>query len=367
MLYEANSYRKLLQMKPLTSVDSSFLNLSKPPVSTSATACPSIEASPSILAMHSRPTLESMPPESSTESHHLYTALTFCDCAMRSATTNTYPKPCLTMGPFERTPPVAISRLHALQNYSNSIARHGGHTMIDDLSGMETMLGAIPDNLEVLVHHAKPAAGTDEFFGAMYKTKKNIWELSLEDDYFEHCAIDPPSVDMTAKWLVKLPIHRLLLMSYRSIPTEILDVLHLMPLLDSLHVPNLEDCHDIAFSDCKMLKKLSLSRVFIGEESPKQLVQQVVDILKPTKIQQVATFLPVSWQMILRDELRVLIAPLFRRRGWREVPERVWPGLELAIQLSIQSLQQQMLNDANSFRKLLQMPLLTSVDSLAKT
>ncbi|KAJ3402767.1 hypothetical protein HDU80_004774 [Chytriomyces hyalinus] len=264
MLDEANSYRKLLQMKPLSSVDSPFIAPLKTRVSTSTTVCPSIEAAPSVPAMCSRPILESMPPEildriamfvgrdilrlCHAVRYYKYISQAMFDYGREVKTHDGEPRvinevdfwPYLYLRlpsaeePFERTPPVAISHLHALQNYSNIIARHGGHAMIDDLSGMETILGALPDNLEVLVHHAKPSAGTDDFFGAMYKTKKNIWELSLEDDYFERCEID--SAEMTAKWLVKLPIHRLVLVSYMSIPTEILDVLHLMPLLDSLHV-----------------------------------------------------------------------------------------------------------------------------------
>ncbi|KAJ3223153.1 hypothetical protein HDU81_009379, partial [Chytriomyces hyalinus] len=54
-----------------------------------------------------------------------------------------------------------------------------------------------------------------------------------------------------------------------------------------------------------------------------ELVQQVVDIVKPTKIQQVALALPKDWQNVLRSDLKDLVAAMFLQHGWHERPKHV--------------------------------------------
>ncbi|KAJ3378739.1 hypothetical protein HDU80_002708, partial [Chytriomyces hyalinus] len=214
--------------------------------------------------------------------------------------------------PYEAILPVPLSHLHALQTHSAILSKHGGYASIDDSTGI-TVLGALPDDVEVFVNHAKLFLGTDEFFGALYDAKKNIRELYFGIEYFKRCGSDLASLDMTAKWLAKLPIHGLRFWGDTSIPTQILGMLHLMPMLDSLHVPNLEVCKDISFSECKLLRKLWITNVFQGEESPEVLVEKVVNLVGPTMICELATYQPWGWQSILGDDLRVLLASLFLR------------------------------------------------------
>ncbi|KAJ3230168.1 hypothetical protein HDU77_001365, partial [Chytriomyces hyalinus] len=135
--------------------------------------------------------------------------------------------------------PIPASHMHALQTYSNILSKHGGYVSIDS-TGM-TVLGNLPENVEVEIGCATPSPATDKFFGTLYNAKKNIWQLSLGFDYFAGCESDPALLDMTAKWLVKLCIHELRFMSYSSIPAEIRGMLHLMPKLSSLDLRNLGD------------------------------------------------------------------------------------------------------------------------------
>ncbi|KAJ3389000.1 hypothetical protein HDU80_011586, partial [Chytriomyces hyalinus] len=221
------------------------------------------------------------------------------------------------------TMPIAASHMHAFQTYSNILSKHGGYASIDATA--MTMVGALPKNVEVEVGHATPSPVADKFFGALHNAKKNIWQLSFGFGYFEDCKSDPDLLVVTAKWLVKLSIHELQFLSWLRIPMEIRGMLHLMPMLKSLHLRNLGDCAGIAFSEFKMLKKLTISHLFVGELNPEELIQHVVNVLKPTKIQQMKPQCPCCQ----RHELA----------------------------------QQQMLAEVNSLRRLLQMPSFESVCS----
>ncbi|KAJ3400403.1 hypothetical protein HDU80_006990 [Chytriomyces hyalinus] len=346
MLDDANSYRKLLQMPLLTSI-----SLAK--TSVSSTAHPSIDIVSSAPSVPSRSRLESMLPEildriasfvtgasilqlCHAVRYYKYISQAMFDFAHPLPTRNR-PKPldvsfwpCVFLGqspavvPFEEAPRVPMSHLHVLQSFSSILNKHGGYASIDDSPGTDAFLGALPENVNLSVCHAMPAAGMDKFFSAVYNAKKIIRKLDFEVDYFDRCESDPVSLDMTAKWLVKLPIRNLRFMSIPRLPMQIMGVLHLMPMLSSLELPSLEDCGAVALSECKLLKKLAIAKVFHGEESPEELVQKLVNFVKPTKIQQVTLQLPFTWQTILRDNLRVLISALFLRNGWREHPE----GLE---------------------------------------
>ncbi|KAJ3241169.1 hypothetical protein HDU81_001565, partial [Chytriomyces hyalinus] len=138
-----------------------------------------------------------------------------------------------------------------------------------------------------------PPAAADRFFHALYSTKKKIRDLSVGHDYFNHIATCPASLDLAAKWLVKLPIYELRFQNYStSIPTQILSVLHLAPILHSLHLHNLGECAQVAFSECKSLQKLTLSHLFAGAVNPEVLVCQLVNVVKDTKIQQLGMSLP---------------------------------------------------------------------------
>ncbi|KAJ3238641.1 hypothetical protein HDU78_003384 [Chytriomyces hyalinus] len=326
MLHEVNSYRKLLQMPLLTSIDSSFLTISKTPAS--ATVCSSINTIPSIPLMSSRRSLESMPPEildqiASFVSGHdilqLCHAVRYFKYISKAMFDFGYP----LRAPYEATLPVPISHLNVLQNYSTILSKHGGYASIDDSTGI-TVLGALPEEVEVFVNHAKQMDGMDEFFGALYNAKKIIREISLGVEYFDRCNSNRASLDMTAKWLLKLPIRKLRFLSYTSIPTQILSVLHLAPILNSLHLPNLEDCAAVTLSECKSLRRLLIFKAFEGGESAAEVVQKVLDVVKPTNIHEVSMYMPFIWQRSVgRDDLRVLLAALFLQGGWLEYHERL--------------------------------------------
>ncbi|KAJ3255955.1 hypothetical protein HDU77_003454 [Chytriomyces hyalinus] len=200
--------------------------------------------------------------------------------------------PCVNLrpqiqAPYEATLPVPISHLNVLQNYSTILSKHSGYASIDDSTGI-TVLGALPEEVEVFVNHAKQMDGMDEFFGALYNAKKIIREISLGVEYFDRCNSNRASLDMTAKWLLKLPIRKLRFLSYTSIPTQILSVLHLAPILNSLHLPNLEDCAAVTLSQCKSLRRLLIFKAFEGGESAAEVVQKVLDVVKPTNIHEVS-------------------------------------------------------------------------------
>ncbi|KAJ3399167.1 hypothetical protein HDU80_008213 [Chytriomyces hyalinus] len=350
MLHEVNSYRKLLQMPLLTSIDSSSLTLSKPPAS--ATVCSSVNTSPSIQLMSSKRSLESMPPEildriasfvSGDDIVQLCHAVRYFKYISKAMFDLGYPLrmrrsphrlvrlnfwPCVYLrpqiqAPYEATLPVPISRLNVLQNYSTILSKHGGYASIDDSIGI-TVLGALPEEVEVFVNHVKQMDGMDEFFGALYNAKKIIREISLGVVYFDRCNSNRASLDLTAKWLLKLPIRKLRFLSYTSIPTQILSVLHLAPNLNSLHLPNLEDCAAVTLSECKSLRRLLIFKAFEGGESAAEVVQKVLDVVKPTNIHEVSMYMPFIWQKFVgRDDFRVLLAALFLQGGWLEYPERL--------------------------------------------
>ncbi|KAJ3382897.1 hypothetical protein HDU80_001437 [Chytriomyces hyalinus] len=346
MLDDANSYRKLLQMPLLTSI--SFPSLAK--TSVSPTAHPCIDIVSSAPSIPSRSRLESMPPEildriasfvtgasilqlCHAVRYYKYISQAMFDFGHPLPTRNRakpldvafWPRVFLgeasAVSPFEEAPRVPMSHLHVLQSFSSILNKHGGYASIDDSPGTDAFLGALTENVNLSVCHTMPAAGMDKFFSAVYNAKNIIRNVDFEVDYFDRCEDDPASLNMTAKWLVKLPIHNLRFMSIPRLPTQIMGVLHLMPMLGSLHLPSLEDCGAIALSECKLLKKLSIATVFHAEESPEELVQKVVHLVKLTKIQQVTLQLPSIWQTILRGDLRVLMSALFLRNGWREHPE----------------------------------------------
>ncbi|KAI8819291.1 hypothetical protein BJ741DRAFT_640255 [Chytriomyces cf. hyalinus JEL632] len=149
MLHDANSYRKLLQMPLLTSVDS----LAK--TSVSSTAHPSIDIAPSTEAMPSRCRLKSLPPEildriasfvtggsilqlCHAVRYYKYISQSMFDFGHPLPTRNR-PQPldasfwpCVFLGespaepPFLEAPRVPMSHLHALQSFSSILNKHGG-------------------------------------------------------------------------------------------------------------------------------------------------------------------------------------------------------------------------------------------------
>ncbi|KAJ3263258.1 hypothetical protein HDU77_011040 [Chytriomyces hyalinus] len=308
-----NSIRRLPQMPPLEIIGSSFLTQ---PVSTAP--CLSTDTVLSKPATAVIPTLESMPPEI------LDLIASFVDSfsILRLCHAVRYYK-YISQAMFDIGYPLTLQKSSKF-TYSNILSKHGGYASIDSTS--MTMVGALPKNMEVEVGCATPSPATDKFFGALHNAKKNIWQLSLGFRYFARCESDPDLLVVTAKWLVKLRIHELHFLSSSGIPTEICGMLHLMPMLKSLHLQNLGDCAGIAFSEFKMLKKLMISDLFAGEENPEELVQQVVNVLQPTKIQQV---MKPKCPCCQRHKL----------------------------------VQQRMLDEVNSLRRLLQMPSFESVCS----
>ncbi|KAI8839098.1 hypothetical protein BJ741DRAFT_707042 [Chytriomyces cf. hyalinus JEL632] len=249
------------------------------------TTCLFIDATPSIPAIPSIPALESMPPEildriasfvigydivhlSHAVRYYKYISKAIFDFGqpLRTRTLNRRVKlftwPCVFLrGPsagmlYESTLPVPISHLHVLQTYSKVLNMHDGYAIIDDSVGTEAFLAHFLKSLKCM----------------------SATTLHLGYIYFQHCKSDPGSLEMTAKWLVKLRIQELRFQDRGSVPMQIRDILHSMPMLSSLHVQNVEHLAGIALSECKLLRKLTLSKLFHGEESPLELVQQLLNI-----------------------------------------------------------------------------------------
>ncbi|KAJ3236840.1 hypothetical protein HDU81_010306 [Chytriomyces hyalinus] len=337
MIHQANSYRRLLQMPLLTGMDSAFL----PKTPATTPVCKSIDTLPS------KPTLESMPTEmldriasfvprdSILQLCHAVPYYKYISTAMfdfahphklrkqgKPLLFNVWPHLCLDDLPFESTLPVPISRLHALETYSNIVSKLGGHVVIEDLEGMEAILGALPERIDVVVqYHARQLKGTDKFFLALHNANKVIKTLTLGCNYLELHKYEPGLLDMTVKWLVTLPIHEVRFWNLMSVvPTQLLGGLRLMPMLSSLELRHVEDLAGAGLSECKSLRRLSIADLFDGDESPEVLVQQAVDILEATTIQQVEVSLPENWQNFVCTDLGDLVASLFAQQGWH-VPD----------------------------------------------
>ncbi|KAJ3224545.1 hypothetical protein HDU81_008475 [Chytriomyces hyalinus] len=188
---------------------------------------------------------------------------------------------------------------------------------------MVTILDALPKCLQVNVDTASPLNDIDYFFDTMSRAKKDIVKLSLGNEYLKCCDSESATLNMTTKWLAKLSIHELHFPRSYLIPTQIRGMLHLVPKLSSLHLQTLEDSAGIDLSECKALWHISISKLFVGAEGPEVLVQQLLDILKGTKIVQLEVFLPRHVKNFLPSDLRDLVAALFLQHGWHEQPTRV--------------------------------------------
>ncbi|KAJ3381582.1 hypothetical protein HDU80_001748, partial [Chytriomyces hyalinus] len=206
----------------------------------------------------------------------------------------------------------------ALGAYSRILNKHGGYARIDDIFGMDIFLDFLPESLIVVVDNARVSIFMDEFFSATVSTKKTFRSLVFEEEYLSSCDLNPNVLNTTRKWLARLRIHVLEFLGDSPVATEILDVLHLAPILDSLLVPTLNDCARVALSKCKSLKCLAISQLFDGEESAEKLVQKLLDLVKETKIQELGVFLPRNWQNFRQRDLKKLVAELFLQHGWHE-------------------------------------------------
>ncbi|KAI8820074.1 hypothetical protein BJ741DRAFT_672973 [Chytriomyces cf. hyalinus JEL632] len=150
-------------------VDSSSVSVSKSPATTAAD--PSIDIVPSVPAMHTRRTLESMPPEildrivsfvSGNDILQLchavryfkyisramfdFASLLKMDFDQRVEMFSFWPRLMLDGLPI----PVPVSHLHVLQTYSSILPKHGGYASIDDSTGIELIISALPENVEVM-------------------------------------------------------------------------------------------------------------------------------------------------------------------------------------------------------------------------
>ncbi|KAJ3399166.1 hypothetical protein CcCBS67573_g04169 [Chytriomyces confervae] len=333
MLDEVNALRKQLQMQPFENICESFFARSPTAV------CPSARiASSRPEVMPSRRMLESMPPEvldriasfvsgddivqlCHAVRYFKYISKAMYDFALRLQI-RTPPRPAdlwprMCMESFLlliSEPPI----LRALGTYSRILSKHGGCASFDYHGAMSNDFGAFPESLEVSIHGAKDLPCLDDFFSVICSAKKNIRKLTLGAFYLEYCSSDPAALKMTAKWLPKLRVHELEFVSFCPISTPILRMLHLAPMLGSLHLMNLEACSGVPFSECKSLKKLVFSGMFQGDGSAEKLVQKLIDIVKESRIQQLEVYLPYHWQGFLRSDLKDIVAAVFLRNGWPE-------------------------------------------------
>ncbi|KAI8829151.1 hypothetical protein BJ741DRAFT_699434 [Chytriomyces cf. hyalinus JEL632] len=177
---------------------------------------------------------------------------------------------------------------------------------------MWAILGALPERIEVFVDHAKSPTSANEFFDALYHTKKVIIRLDIGTNYSHRCDSDLALVDMTVNWLAKLPIHEFQFMTFLSIPAEILGVLHLAPLLGSLHLQNVQDCDHVALSECKSLWELSFTELFDDGESPERIAQRLVRVLKGTKIELLKMSLRGGWEEEIPSDFMNFVAVLLQ-------------------------------------------------------
>ncbi|KAJ3223151.1 hypothetical protein HDU81_009377 [Chytriomyces hyalinus] len=319
-------------MPPLTSIDCSLLTPPK------TTVCLSIHTVPSTR------TLESMPPEildriaSFVRCNDIlrlchavplfkYISKATFDFAHGPKLRRTdkpvksfmWPYLNLVGGPFESTLPVPVSHLHALQTYSTILNKHGGYASIDDSIGMEGVLGAVPESLDLIVDTITRRNAADDLFSTMFSTNKNIRQLNLGAKYLDRCFCDPDWLYVATKWLAKLRVRELRFPRSCLLPTKILGMLHLMPTLGSLQLRTLQDCAAVALSECTSLWKLSIYDLFEGRGSPEMLVQKLLDLVEPTKIQEVAVLLPWGFQ---EYEAAQLVLASFLERGWDKQPAR---------------------------------------------
>ncbi|KAJ3406942.1 hypothetical protein HDU80_010002 [Chytriomyces hyalinus] len=332
ILEEVNSLRKLLQMQ---SIHSFVLS---PPVATPA--CTALSR-PVLQLKPSRPKLESMPPEALDRiasfvgasdilqlchavRYFKYISKAMFDfghlCKIHYASRPERLWPIMDLDLFSNSV-LKPTHLRALETYSRVLSKPGGSAIIDCSAGMEAILPVLPENLEVLFDDIKLTYGnTDALFSAIFSTNKTIIHLSLGADYLESCIFDQASLDLTTKWLAKLRIHELEFQHSSTIPTQIRGMLHLVPMLASLHLPTLKDFVGVSLSECKSLRKLSISQLFVGaKKKPEALVQQLLDIVEATKIQQLEVSLPWGLQQVqARSKLKGLLTALFPRYGWRE-------------------------------------------------
>ncbi|KAJ3406944.1 hypothetical protein HDU80_010004 [Chytriomyces hyalinus] len=339
MLEEVNSLRKLLQMQ---SIHSFVLS---PPVATPACAAPACTAPsrPVLQFTPSIPTLESMPPEALDRiasfvgasdilqlchavRYFKYISKAMFDfgqlCEIHKASRPETLWPIVDVVLF-RNSVLKPTHLRALGTYSRVLSKHGGSASINYSAGMEAILPVLPENLEVWIDSITQLANenTDAFFSAIFSTNKTIICLTLGAVYLGRCNSNPVSLDLTTKWLAKLRIHELGFEPFSSIiPTQIRDMLHLVPMLASLHLQTLEDFVGVSLSEFKSLRKLSISgRFFRANKKPEALVLQLLDIVEATKIQQLEVSLPWGLQQVqARSKLKGLLTALFPRYGWRE-------------------------------------------------
>ncbi|TPX70117.1 hypothetical protein CcCBS67573_g06640 [Chytriomyces confervae] len=303
MLGQVNSLRKRLQMQPLDSIDSSLLSL--PAVPETAVCSSSMDTVPSETEPPSRPTLESMPPEildqiascvSGQDILRLCHAVRYFKYISKAMFDFALP---LQMQqpprPVELWPRLNVryigkwtrtGQLRQLGIYSRILSQHGGYASLDDSCRVAGIVGALPASLEVWVDNVKRLHATDDFFSTIFNTKKDIRKLTLGSDFFSRCNSDQQTLKMTTKWLTKLSIRELRFARSAWVSGQILGVLHLTPMLSSLHLPGLRDCLGVALSECKSLRKLSVSKLFEGmKKSPEELIQQLLHVVDESKIQ----------------------------------------------------------------------------------
>ncbi|KAJ3222730.1 hypothetical protein HDU78_011640, partial [Chytriomyces hyalinus] len=310
-LDDIKAHRKMHRVPLPTRVNSSILSVSKTPVST--TALMPIRTVTPKPAMHCRDTLESMPPEildqiaSFMSTHHdilhlchavryfKYISDVMFNYAHEFKTpprpADLWPRIKVQRGLYSLPP----STQQLLRAYSRILSKHGRCAAINNCHRVKAIFDVLPESLEVSINNTKYWTDTNEFFGALYNAKKIIRELSFGDNYFKNGKPGPETLKVIANWLSRLPIHELRFPSKSALPTQILGVLHLAPMLSALYLPSLRNCPGGAFSECKSLTKLSVSKVFEGNESPEDFAQKVLEIVKDSRIQQLELLLPKDW------------------------------------------------------------------------
>ncbi|KAI8830672.1 hypothetical protein BJ741DRAFT_619533 [Chytriomyces cf. hyalinus JEL632] len=325
MLKELNTYQKQLQI--LTSVNDLFPSKTTP--------CPSANIVPAMPAMPSGYTLESMPPEILdriasfvSASHdilrlcHTVRYFKYISKAMFDfASAFKPPRKPVDLWPRIKVETVLYTipplKRQLLGAYSRILSKHGGSATIKKSFRVEAILGVLPQTVEVLLNNSKDLPVLNRFLAAVGNAKKNVGELTFGEKYFKsNGECGPVLLNLTTDWLSILPIHVLRFNSV--VPTEILGMFHLAPKLGSLHLPRVENYAGVALSKCKLLRKLSVADVFDGRKSPEELVQQVVNIVEGTKIQQVEVVVPKDCKIFPRRDLTDLATTLFLQHGWHK-------------------------------------------------
>ncbi|KAJ3226157.1 hypothetical protein HDU81_007450 [Chytriomyces hyalinus] len=209
--------------------------------------------------------------------------------------------------------------LYALSVYSRIVSRHSGSATVACSKGFDNVVGALPDNLKVIIGDVKTGRGLSEFLRHVVESKKKLIQLEFEfDRYFDTGGAF--NFKKITRMLTSLSPSTLKLYG-AAVPQELLNTLPHIKGLSLLHISRLDQEKAQILSHCADLEEVEI-RMLQFSKDLQLVLPRLLAYMRESRVRKVSYMIH---HMDNHNDLEAdasWIDSVFVVHGWCEVRER---------------------------------------------